>query len=56
MVVSKNTRAAKMEEIFHSLQQSWSAFQNEIKNWLFEQQAQQDKINATLNELITGLS
>ena len=45
-----------MEEVPHSLQQSWSAFQNDIKNRLFKQQAQQDKITGTLNELITRLS
>ena len=55
MAISENTRAAKME-ILQSLQQSWSVFQSEIKNCFFEQQGQQDKINGTLNELITGLS
>ena len=56
MVISENTRAAKVEEVFHNLQQSWAAFQEEIRNRIFEQQAQQDKINGRLNEVITGLS
>jgi len=74
MAISENTRAAKLEEHFQalqqSLQQSWLAFQNDIKNKLEEQhlrleeqqlqqerhQAQQDRVNSNLNELITGLS
>ena len=74
MAISENTRAAKLEESFQalqqSLQQSWQAFQSDIKNKLDEhhlrleeqklqqerQQAQQERVNSNLNELITGLS
>jgi len=55
MAISENTLSARTKEV-QSLQQSWVVFQNDIKNRLFEQQAQQDKVNNTLNELITGLS
>jgi len=40
MAISENTQAAKMEESFQALQQSWLAFQNNIKNRLDEQQLQ----------------
>ena len=53
MAISDNTRVAKMAELLLTLQQS---FQNEIKNQMFKQLAKQDKVNSTLNELITGLS
>lgn len=56
MAISENTRASKVDEVLHNLQQLWVAFQEEIRNWIFEQQTQQDKVNGRLNELITGLS
>jgi len=63
MVISENTRAAKMEENFQTLQQSCLAFQNDIKNRMEAQRLQleqfqlhQEKINSNLNALITGLS
>jgi len=48
--------SSKVDEVLHNLQQSWVAFQEEIRNRIFEQQAQQYKINGRVNELITGLS
>ena len=56
MAIFENTRAIKVEGALNNLQQSWVAFQEEIRNRIFEQQAQQYKINGRVNELITGLS
>ena len=59
MAISDNTRGneqRRIEELCPNMQNAWIEFQQSIKNQFEEQQEKQDRINANLNELITGLS
>jgi len=38
------------------MQNSWEEFQQLIRKQLMEQQERQERMNANLNEMITGLS